>query len=110
MSIRCPKAELLAFPVRTRRVDNLLVALADLPGLKKEEIRVELTDSVLVIEAAPKREDEAFFRRAGRRRIALPEDARIQLAKAELKLQQLDDSQTVRKSESPVPHDEYAAI
>lgn len=138
VALRSLKAELLAFPVRIRRIDSNLIALADLPGLKKEEIRVELTDNVLVIEAEPNREDEAFFRRAGRRIIALPDDAEIHFAKAELKnglltvslplsssrkrrtipveevvdieLQQPNGPAPARNSASPAPHEEYAAV
>jgi len=79
------KAELVAFPVRFRRTDSKLIVIADLPGLQKEEVKVDLTDSVLVIEAEPNREEEAFFRRAGRRVIPLPDGARIDCAKAQLK-------------------------
>jgi HSP20 family molecular chaperone IbpA len=83
--IRALKAELVAFPVRIRRNDENLIVIADLPGLKKEEISVELTDNMLVIEAEPNRKDESFFRRAGRRMILLPDGAGIQRARAQLK-------------------------
>lgn len=138
VAIRSLKAELLAFPVRMRRDDHNLIVMADLPGLRKEEIRVELTESVLVIEAEPNREEEAFFRRAGRRLIALPDGAGIDRAKAELKngiltvslplsrsrknckvlveeaididLPRADNDQVARKSASAVRDDQYAAV
>ena len=95
--IRCIHAEILAFPVRTRRTDNNLMVLADLPGLKTEEVIVELSDSVLLIEAEPKREGEPFFRKAGRRIIPLPDGAEIDHAKALLK-------DGVLMVSLPVPH------
>lgn len=85
LGLRSLRSELLTFPVRIWRIDSNLIAVADLPGLKKEEIRVELTDTVLVIEADPNREGEAFFRRAGRRVIPLPDGAGIDRARAQLK-------------------------
>jgi HSP20 family protein len=84
-AIRALKAELAAFPVHLRRNGENLIVIADLPGLRREEISVELTDSMLVIEAEPNREDEPFFRRAGRRMISLPDGAAIQRARAQLK-------------------------
>ncbi|HSR09392.1 MAG TPA: Hsp20/alpha crystallin family protein [Bryobacteraceae bacterium] len=85
LGIRSIQAELLAFPVRTRRTNNNLMVLADLPGLKTEEVIVELNDSVILIEAEPNREGEPFFRKAGRRIIPLPDGAEIANAKALLK-------------------------
>ncbi len=137
VGIRSLLAELAAFPVRIMRIDNKQVVIADLPGLKKEEVRVELTDSVLVIEAEPNREWEPFFRRAGRRVIPLPDGARIHRAKAQLKNgvltvsvpvwnaregrrvsveevldiepQQPDCRQAARKPVSPISDEKYAA-
>lgn len=85
LGIRSIQAELAAFPVRTRRTDNNLMVMADLPGLKTEEVIVELNDSVLLIEAEPNREREPFFRKAGRRIIPMPDGAEIGNAKALLK-------------------------
>ena len=61
VGIRSLLAELAAFPLRILRSDNKLLVMAHLPGLNKEEVRVELTDSVLVIEAEPNREEEALL-------------------------------------------------
>jgi HSP20 family molecular chaperone IbpA len=83
--LRNLKAELVAFPVRFRRTDSKLIVIADLPGLQKEEVKVDVTNSLLVIEVEPDRDGEPFFRRAGRRVIPLPDGARIDCAKAQLK-------------------------
>ncbi|MGA2878133.1 MAG: Hsp20/alpha crystallin family protein [Bryobacteraceae bacterium] len=83
--IRSLKAELVAFPVRFRKTDSKLIVIADLPGLQKEEVKVDVTDSLLVIEVEPHRDEEPFFRRAGRRVIPLPDGARIHRAHALLK-------------------------
>ncbi len=97
-ALRCLKAELRAFPVRTKRIDGNLIVMAELPGLKKDEVKVDLTDSLLVIEAEPNRGNEVFFRRAGRRVIPLPDGAGIELAKAQLKNGVLTVSLPVSKS------------
>ena len=71
---------------------NLLVT-AELPGLKKEEVKVELTDDALIIEGERKREhkeDHEGYHRYERsygqfyRAIPLPEGAKADQAKAEL--------------------------
>lgn len=85
LGLRGLGAELFAFPISIRRVDNNLIVTADLPGLKKEELRVELTGDLLVIEAEPNREKETYFRRGGRRIIALPDGTAIDRARAEMK-------------------------
>jgi HSP20 family molecular chaperone IbpA len=85
LGIRSLIAELAAFPVRISSISGNLIVSADLPGLRKDEVSVDLTDSLLVIEATPNREQEAFFRRAGRRVVPLPNGARIHRAKAQLK-------------------------
>src|SRR5487761_2038387 len=69
--IRCLKAELLAIPIRTRRTAGNLIVIADLPGIKKEQVRVELTESVLVIDAEPNRAEEDSPGRSGRRILPL---------------------------------------
>ena len=77
-------AELVAFPVRLRRASDQLIVMAELPGLQRNEVKVEVTDTILVIDAEPKRERGGPFRRAGRRIISLPEVIDIGLATAEL--------------------------
>jgi HSP20 family protein len=75
------------------RNGNLVVS-AELPGLKREEVQVELTGDALIIEGQRKRErqddQERYYRRErnyGRfyRSLALPEGAKTDQAKAELK-------------------------
>jgi HSP20 family protein len=75
------------------RNGNLVVS-AELPGLKREEVQVELTGDALIIEGHRKREhqdgQEGYYRcerSYGRfyRFLALPEGARTDQAKAELK-------------------------
>lgn len=78
-------AELRAFPVRVARIDGSLVARAYLPGIQKDEVRVEVTDDLLVIEADPKRDKSGPYFTAGRRLIPLQESVKVGLAKAELK-------------------------
>ena len=85
MGLRSLIAELAAFPVRVKRNDDDLVVTADLPGLKKDEVTVELSDGLLCIQAEPNRDGEPFFRRAGRRIFSLPDDAEIDKAKAQMK-------------------------
>ena len=77
-----------------RRCNGDLVVTAELPGLKKEEVKVEVTDDALVIQGERKREhkdDHEGYHRWERsygqfyRSIALPEGARTDQVKAELK-------------------------
>lgn len=71
-----------------------LVVTADLPGVKKDEIKVEANDNTLVIEGERKqehKEDHEGYHRWERsyghfyRAIALPEGAKTDQVKAELK-------------------------
>jgi HSP20 family protein len=75
------------------RNGNLVVS-TELPGLKREEVQVELTGDALIIEGQRKRERqddrEGYYRSErnyGRfyRSLALPEGAKTDQAKAELK-------------------------
>lgn len=79
--------------VDVQRVDGQLLVTAELPGLKKEEVKVEMTDDALVIEGERKREhkeDHKGFHRYERsygkfyRSIPLPEGVRMEQVKAEL--------------------------
>jgi len=90
-----PKAgvELFAPAVDIKIADAKLIVTADLPGLKKEEVKIEVTDNTLVIEGERKREEKeekAGYKRYERtygkfyRTIPLPEGAKIDVAKAEL--------------------------
>lgn len=82
-----------------------LVVTAELPGLKKEDVKVELTDDSLVIQGERRHEHKedhegfhSFERSYGRfyRSIPLPEGAKTNQAKAEL-------TDGVLKVSMPVP-------
>jgi len=75
------------------RCNGDLVVTAELPGLKKEEVKVEMTEDALVIEGERKREhktDHEGYHRVERsygkfyRSILLPKEAKTDLVKAEL--------------------------
>jgi HSP20 family protein len=79
--------------VDVRQCDGDLVVTAEVPGLKKEEINVELSEDALVIEGERKREHKEdhegyhrFERNYGKfyRSIPLPEGAKTDQVKAEL--------------------------
>jgi HSP20 family protein len=79
--------------IDVQQTDGSLVVTAELPGLKKEEVKVELTDDALIIEGERRREHkeerEGFYkseRSYGQfyRSIPLPEGAKTDQAKAEL--------------------------
>lgn len=78
--------------VEARRADGNLVVTAELPGLKKEEIKVQVSQDALVLEGERKQEkeekSEEYYRSErnyGRfyRSIPLPEGADVEKAKAE---------------------------
>jgi len=100
-----PTAETWAPAVDIRRCNGDLVVTAELPGLKKEEVKVAVTDTGLTIEGERKREhkeDHEGYHRYERsygkfyRAIPLPEGAKIDLAKADL-------TEGVLKIAIPVP-------
>ena len=79
--------------VDVQQCNGDLVVTAELPGLKKEDVKVELTDDSLVIQGERKqelKEDHEGFHSVERsygqfyRSIPLPEGARTDQAKAEL--------------------------
>jgi len=91
-----PKAEAEWFAplVDVKLADGNMIVTADLPGLKKEEVKIEVTDTALVIEGERKletKEEKEGYTKVERnygkfyRSIPLPEGAKIDLAKAELK-------------------------
>jgi len=82
--IRSFLAELQAFPVRISRTDGNWTVIAELPGLRGDEVRVE-AGHMLVIDAEPKLEKGRPFCRTGRRLLRVPNGADIALAKAEFK-------------------------
>jgi HSP20 family protein len=81
-------------PIEVREEEGNLVVSADLPGLRKEDLRVACTSQGLYIEGERKREHEESrggFRRSERyygrfqRTIPLPEGADVDKAKAQFK-------------------------
>lgn len=82
--IRCLIAELRAFPIRIRRTSGSLVVTADLPGIRKDEVTVEASDTALMIDVA-QGTDDAPVHEAGRRLIPLPDGVEVEMVKAELK-------------------------
>jgi HSP20 family protein len=81
-------------PVEVRERDNNLEITAELPGMNKDDVKVECTDEGLIIEGEKKREKETTeggFHRSERsyghfyRVIPLPEGADADKAKAEFK-------------------------
>lgn len=79
--------------IDVRQCNGDMVVSAELPGLKKEEVKVELTDDALIIQGERKREHEddhegyhRWERSYGQfyRTIALPEGAKADKVKAEM--------------------------
>lgn len=88
-----PALEAWTPTVDVQRSNGDLLVTAELPGLKKEEVKVEVTDEALIIEGERKREHKEekegyhrYERSFGRfyRSIPLPEGAKPDQAKAEL--------------------------
>jgi HSP20 family protein len=86
-------AEFFAPAVDIKLAAGNLIVTADLPGLKKEEVKIEVTGDALVIEGERKRvekEEKEGYKKYERtygkfyRTIPLPEGAKIEMAKAEL--------------------------
>jgi HSP20 family protein len=78
--------------IEVREKDKYLVVSAELPGLSKDDVKVEVTDEGLVIQGERKREHEerrqGYYRSErnyGRfyRLIPLPEDAHVDQARAQ---------------------------
>ena len=91
--------------VDVQQCDGDLVVTAELPGLKKDDVKVELTDDALIIQGERKqehKEDHEGYHRWERsygkfyRSIPLPEGAKTDQAKAEL-------TEGVLKVSVPVP-------
>lgn len=79
--------------VECKRKDGLFVVCAELPGLKKEDVKVEVTDDSLIVEGERKHEEkeekEGYFRSErsyGKffRQIPLPEGVKAEEIKAEM--------------------------
>lgn len=91
--------------VDIQTVNGNLVVTAELPGLKKDEVKVTTTDTALILEGERKlehkEEEEGFYRYERSygnfyRAIPLPEGAKAELTKAEL-------TEGVLKVTIPVP-------
>ena len=87
------EADLWAPPLEVKHKEGKFIVTAELPGLTKEEVKVEVVDESLVIEGERKRfkeeKGEEFFRSEryyGKfyRTIPLPKGAKADLIKAEL--------------------------
>ena len=88
-----PTQEAWAPLMDIQRINGDLLITAELPGLKKEEVKVEMTDDALIIEGERKREQKEehkgyqhFERSYGKfyRSIPLPAGAKTDQVKAEL--------------------------
>lgn len=88
-----PLMEPWAPTVDIQQCNGTLMVTAELPGFKKEEVKVEMTDEVIIIEGERKREhkeDHEGYHRWERsyghfyRSIPLPEGAKTDQVKAEL--------------------------
>jgi HSP20 family protein len=95
--------------VEVAEKDNELVVCAELPGLKPEDVKVDVTDNALVIEGERKQEREDKSggkwhseRSYGRfyRTIPLPEGAETEKAKADFKNGELQVTVPVHRPES----------
>lgn len=84
---------LFAPAIDVKITGGILTVTADLPGLKKEDVKIEITDKALVLQGERKseeKEEKPGFSRVERsygsfyREIPLPEGAKIDLAKADL--------------------------
>lgn len=78
--------------IEVKEKDNNLIICADLPGLNREDVKVEATDEGLMIQGERKREEEqkekGFYRSErsyGRfyRLVPLPDEAKVENAKAQ---------------------------
>lgn len=81
-------------PIEMKRMEGKLVVTADLPGLKKEDVKVNVTGNTLTLEGERKEEEEdkgeGYYhseRRYGKffRSIPLPEGAKVDATDAEFK-------------------------
>jgi HSP20 family protein len=97
--------------VDIQRCNGDLVVTAELPGMKKDEVKVEMTDDALIIQGERKREHKEdhegyhrFERSYGKfyRAIPLPEGVKVDMAKAEL-------NEGILKISMPAPQAEKKA-
>jgi HSP20 family protein len=88
-----PESSVWAPTVDVHQVNGNLIVTAELPGLKQEEVKVEMTGEALILEGERKREhkeDHEGFHRYERsygrfyRSIPLPEGAKADQTKADL--------------------------
>ena|SRR5579872_5938961 len=87
------ETELFVPPIDVKVAEGNLIVTADLPGIKKEDVKIEVTDKTLTIAGERKseqKEEKPGFHKIERsygkfyREIPLPEGAKIDLTKAEL--------------------------
>ena len=92
MGLARPEAGLWSPAVEVKEQDGKLLVSAELPGLKKEDVKVEVTEDNLIVEGERKQEKEekreGYYhseRSYGRfyRSIPLPEGAQVDKASAE---------------------------
>jgi HSP20 family protein len=88
------ESEFFAPAIEIKQREGHLVVCADLPGIQKDDIKVEVTSDQLVIQGQRKREEEKQeqgYHRSERsygefyRAIPLPQEAEVDKAKAEFK-------------------------
>jgi HSP20 family protein len=96
-------------PIEVRERNNQLEIAAELPGLNKDDVRVEFTDEGIIIEGEKKQEtesDEGGVHRSERtygrfyRMIPLPDGAKAEQAKAEFKDGVLNIRVPIQESQS----------
>ncbi len=97
--------------IDVRQCDGSLVVTAELPGLKKEDVNIQVKDDNLILEGERRREhkeDHEGFHRTERsygrfyRSIPLPEGAKAEEVKAELADGVLKVSMPVESAKKPV--------
>ncbi|MGE0043814.1 MAG: Hsp20/alpha crystallin family protein [Vicinamibacterales bacterium] len=110
-----PRAEALWMPaIEVQQKNGTFVVKADLPGLKREDVTVEVTEDGLAIKGERKSEfkeekkDEGYFRTERmygefHRFVPLPEGAKADEAVASFKDGVLEVTIPVPKAETPAP-------
>jgi HSP20 family protein len=92
--VTTPEFKAWAPAVEVKRVNGTLLVTAELPGIKKEEVKIEATDAALIIEGerkSEKKDESEGYEMTERfygnfyRSIPLPEGVKADMAKAELK-------------------------
>ena len=109
MPVRRGGERMWAPAIELRERDNNLVVVADLPGIDQNDVKVEIDNSMLVIQGERKREvqeERGGIRRSERvygtfyRAIPLPENAKLDQAKADFKNGVLEVTIPVEQAQS----------